>query len=970
MVRWRLIFIVLLVPGINADLCAGERHLPTGYPATARHKTCINVGWQYHLGDVPGAQYQHYDCSTWETVSVPHTLKLTSLALDKCEDDKTQPTFHRDIAWYRRTIEVSKNPGKVFLEFEGAHQVTDAWVNGRHVGQHAIGGYTPFHFDMTAYVQAGENTVALRLDNRRRDDTPPDPGPFDYVKFSGLYRDVYLVETAPLHVTFPWEDFYAGVFITTPTVDPLNGNATVTARTTVRNEHTKARLCTVLSRVIDKDGVVVMRLRTQATILPGADRTFNQAGGIEEDLHLWSCEDPYLYRVNTVIYDGDKAVDCIENPLGIRSIELNKHDGFLLNGKPVKMIGANRHQHYPYIGDAVPNALHFKDMWQFKQIGFNIVRTAHYPHDNALLDACDKLGILVYEEPPTWISIGNEAWFNNLEQAARRMVRNHRNHPSVVIWGAGINHRGYVPRLHYATKQEDPTRWTGSNNSEWTGWQTSGVCDLYTNMDYGGIKDWSGHEYLFAMEGRANPNSVSKYKGDPLRLGITSWTGHAYYTFHLSAKSDNRMRSGMMDGFRTPPSLNGNGGWHLTEMTDDPVVIIGDQWKPEIQTLRVYSNCDQVELRVNNRVIARQGPISDPRLVHLKSPAFEFDIKNFQPGALKALGLINGQVKASHQVRTPGTPVALQLHLDMEDRQLTADGSDIVMAYARVVDRHGTFIQDTKEAVHFTVSGPASIVGDKILPKANPMRPTRYGSAPVLVRAGTKPGLILVRAESPGLKAAEASVTSVPFIEDQIGSTARPIYDLKKVSIDLGEKGQLVQFGWTPWYGENNVDAVLEMPDLGGFRATLHTGSKDGITRWLGEMNVKGFHGFVMGEGVCVIDPKGLLLEFKGLPAGRYRLTTYHHAPSSNTNSMDPNKARLKTLKINQIPVAAQLAVMVGGDRKTVTVTSGKQLPDAGPGKAVVNFTVQEDTPVTVTLKDAEGARGIWFNGFELAEAR
>jgi beta-galactosidase len=195
----------------------------------------------YHLGDVPGAQYQNYDCSTWETVCVPHTLKLTSLALDKCEDDKTQATFHRDIAWYRRTIEVSKNPGKVFLEFEGAHQVTDAWVNGRHVGQHAIGGYTPFHFDITEHVSAGKNTVALRLDNRRRDDTPPDPGPFDYIKFSGLYRDVYLVETAPLYVTFPWEDFYAGVFVTTPTVDPLNGNATVSVRTTVRNEYAQQR---------------------------------------------------------------------------------------------------------------------------------------------------------------------------------------------------------------------------------------------------------------------------------------------------------------------------------------------------------------------------------------------------------------------------------------------------------------------------------------------------------------------------------------------------------------------------------------------------------------------------------------------------------------------------------------------------------------------------------------------------------
>ncbi len=942
--------------------------LPHGYPETERVKRSVNMGWQYHLGDLSGAGAADYDDSAWETIHLPHTLKLTDQVLDGCKDGKTQPTFHREIAWYRRTIVVSENPEKVFLEFEGAHQVTDAWVNGKHVDRHAIGGYTPFHFDITDYAKPGKNVVAIRLDNRRREDTPPDPGPFDYVKFSGLYRDVYLVETNSLHVTFPWEDFYAGVFVTTPTVDPLNMNASVAVRTTVRNEQDTARDCTLLTRVIDHEGNVVLRLSDKVKIAPNADYTFNQCGGIEENLRLWSCEDPYLYRVNTLIYDGARPVDCIENPLGIRSIELNKHDGFLLNGKPVKMVGLNRHQHYGYIGDALPNSLHFKDMWQFKQMGYNTVRTAHYPQDNALLDACDKLGILVYEEPPTWISIGNDAWFDNLEKAARRMVRNHRNHPSVVIWGAGINHRGTVPRLHYAVKQEDPTRWTASNNSEWTGWQNSWVCDLFTNMDYSGIKDWSGKEYLFGMEGKTYPRSVSKYKSNPLRIGITGWTAHAYYTFH--GNRGGYMRSGRMDGFRTPPYFRGNKGWLFTEMTSDPVVILGDAWKEGIEKLRVYSNCQEVEIRVNDKVLARQGPVDNPRLAHLNSPGFEFEIKNYQPGELTVYGLIDGKVKASDRTRTPEKPVALQLHLDMEDRQLVADGSDIVMAYARVVDKNGTYIHDTKEEIRFSVHGPASIVGDKVLPKANPMRPTRHGSAPALVRAGTQAGTIVVRAEAPGLKAAEAKVTSVPFIADQITAAAQPIYDLRKVRVDLGEKGQLVQFGWIPWYGENNVDAVIDLPDLDGFTATLHAGSDKGITRWLGEMNVKGFQGFAMGEGVCVIDPEGLMLEFSGLPKGRYRLTTYHHAPRSNTNSMDPNRERLKKLKIHEIPTAKKLLVTVDGDRQSVTLTSGTRLPDSGPGKAVVHFSVHDKKPVIVNIKDSEADNGIWFNAFELQQAR
>lgn len=951
-------------------LCLAAATVLTGVDAdaqpTGRRKLCINTGWRFQLGDDKAYAKADFDDRSWALVSVPHSLKLTSLALDGCDDDKTQPTFHRDIAWYRRTIEVSDRPGKVFLEFEGAHQVTDAWVNGRPVGRHAIGGYTPFHFDITEQVRPGRNVVALRLDNRRRDDTPPDPGPFDYIKFSGLYRDVYLVETSPLHVTFPWEAFYAGVYVTTPTVDPLNRNATVAVRTTVRNEGPDPRTCRLQTRIVDRDGLVVLRLDDQIAIPAGADHTFNQCGGIEKDLHLWSCDDPYLYRVHTVVLSEGEQVDIVENPLGIRSIELNKHDGFLLNGRPVKMIGANRHQHYPYIGDAVPDSLHARDVRQFKQLGFNTIRTAHYPQDNALLDACDELGILVYEEPPTWISIGNQAWFDNLEQAARRMVRNHRNHPSVVIWGAGINHRGYVPRLHYAVKQEDPTRWTASNNSEWTGWQTSGVCDLFTNMDYGGIKDWSGEEYLFAMEGGGGQNTVSRYKSDPLRIGLTTWTAHAYYTFHLKADRSNRMRSGMMDGFRTPnPSLQ----WYQTEMRDDPVVVIAEAWKAGIKDLRVYSNCDEVELRINGATLARRGSTQEPRKAHLNSPEFVFEIGDrYQSGELVAVGFVDGQEKARDQVRTPGEPVALRLRLDLADRELTADGADIVMAYVQVVDRHGTILRDADPEVTFSAEGPAGIVGDGILPDANPIRPVRHGVAPAMIRASTEPGRIVVRAEASGLEPAEAVVTSVRADPDQMAFARRPVYDFETVRVDLGETGQLVQFGWTPWYGDNNQTAETDFPEMGGFTARLRPAAGDGITRWLGEMNVKGFQGFVIGEGVCVIDDQGLALEFAGLPKGHYRLKTYHHAPKSNTNSMDPNRERLKTLKIHEIPVATTLRVAAGDSFSTVSVTAGNNLPDSGPGTATVTFAVRDNNPVTVVVSDDAGAKGVWLNGFELSE--
>jgi beta-galactosidase len=209
---------------------------PAAAQAGGRTRTNFNVGWKFNLG-TPGGTPQEagFNDSSWETVSVPHTLKLTSLDLDGSTDDNHQKTFHRYVGWYRKHFRVNAG-AKVFLEFEGSHEVTDVWVNGKHAGKHTISGYTPFDFDITGEVnRSGDNVVAIRVDNTLNADVPPDGGTRDYILFGGLYRDVYLVTTDKVHVTFPWDDTYAGVFVTTPTVKAEN--ATISVRTTVRNEY-------------------------------------------------------------------------------------------------------------------------------------------------------------------------------------------------------------------------------------------------------------------------------------------------------------------------------------------------------------------------------------------------------------------------------------------------------------------------------------------------------------------------------------------------------------------------------------------------------------------------------------------------------------------------------------------------------------------------------------------------------------
>lgn len=942
--------------------------------ASDRVKTSLNQNWKFHLGALEGEPWNPaFDDSSWDLVHLPHTLQLTSIALDNCLDDWTQPTFHRDYGWYRRVLHVPGNPHtKVFLEFEGAHQVTDLWVNGKHVGQHAVGGYTPFHFDISDYVNRAEaNLICLKVDNRKRADTPPDPGPFDYIKFSGLYRDVYMVETHPVHITFNWEAIHAGIRITTPSVDPLNKNATIVVETAVRNELDRPVECNMVTRIIDAEGWVVLTMEDPATIHPGNDYLFNQSSGLEENLHLWSCDNPYLYRVRSeVVVDGN-LVDVLENRMGVRKIELNKHDGFVLNGKAMTMIGLNRHQQYPYVGDAVPNSLHYKDILQLKELGFNSVRTAHYPQDNALLDACDELGILVYEEAPSWISVGNEAWFKNYNEATRRMVRNHRNHPSVVVWGAGINHRGQVPGAHYIVKQEDPTRWTASNNSEWTGLQGSGSCDIFSNMDYKGIPDWKQNEYLLAMEGGGGPSIVSRYKSDPLRIGLISWTAHAYYTFARNREGlSDRTRGGLMDIFRTPKWGYRGIDWYRSEASKTPLVYFTEDWNEEVHDFTVYSNCEEVRLLVNDQVLATRKPDQLPQYAGIDHPPFTFRINHYEPGVLRAEGLVNGKVASSFQSQTPGEATSLKLVADLKGRQYVADGSDILMVYAHVMDEQGTLVRKSSYAVEFSVSGPASIVGDKSEINSNPMN-SKEGIAPILLRAGTEAGDITLTAKCKGLKPATLKLSTLSF--DPVLSNHPPYHDPEILQVDLGGSDHIIQFGWEAWTGEENGLSTRRFDQLGGFSISLNSSSAEGKIRCMGEINVYGKNGFAIGDGVYVSDPDGLQLSIEGLKEGSYRLRTWHYAPRASSNDHDPVYEKWNELKLNEIPYAKRLLISVKNSSKEKQAAgiradtgTGNDLSKSSPGIGELEFYSDGKQAVVISIAGMDGEEGIWLNCFEL----
>ncbi|RMF96340.1 MAG: glycoside hydrolase family 2, partial [Planctomycetota bacterium] len=530
---------MLVTCALAASFLGFDGNLLASTDSCGRTKYNFNIGWKFHLdtgSEAPTAA--DFDDGDWQTVSVPHNLENFPLFIHPNPDTAEQRHFLRKIGWYRKHFTVPHPKGvKVFLEFEAVGQVTDVWVNGKHVGRHAIGGYTPFHFDITDYVnyEGADNVVVVKADFTYNPDIPPDNGDHDYLLCGGIYRDVYLVVTDKLHVTFPFEDKNQGIYITTPELSAEK--AVVRIQTTVRNEYAEAKPTTLTNAILDAQGRVLGVARTTATVPAGEDGVFTQQIEIA-DPHLWSFDDPYLHRVRTIVQCGDTITDIPEDEqIGFRWFEKSPEFGLKMNGEVVELIGANMHQHVPYVGFAAPDSIHFKDILQLKEAGMNFVRLCHYPHDIATIEACDRLGLLALPEPPTWINEpDNPKWKANLAEAQRRMIRQMRNHPSVFMWSAGINHLGYREYLWQAARDEDPTRWTHNDTTSWVierdGFdRVMGKADVLSSMWYGSPELPDYYPTQILMEHSRNKEMVLNSLKNPKNFGMAVWVAHDYFSF-------------------------------------------------------------------------------------------------------------------------------------------------------------------------------------------------------------------------------------------------------------------------------------------------------------------------------------------------------------------------------------------------------------------------------------------------------
>ncbi|BDD02299.1 hypothetical protein PEPS_45790 (plasmid) [Persicobacter psychrovividus] len=837
------------------------------YDRTERQKINVNADWKFVFG-APEMNYNKVNFNSDEAteVSIPHGLRLTSFRMDSTKDNRYQKNYLRDIGWYQKKMVINaKAHQKVFLEFEAVHNVTDLWVNGQHVGQHSLGGYTPFHFDITDFVNRGtENTITIKADNSFDPSISPDPDASDFVKFAGIYRDVYLVVTDPVHVGFNWEDINAGVHITTPAVNKRSG--TVTIKTNVKNEWDKAQKVTVETRVVNAEGIVLKKLSNEKTIPAKSNTSFHQTTGIDRDFHLWSPDSPYLYRAISTIYVENKAVDFVENSFGFRWFELVAGQGLLLNGEPLFLIGVNRHQHFPIIGDAVPNSLQIQEAKMYKEAGMNAVRTSHYTQDDAFIEACDKLGLIVYEEAPTWIDWGDKLWWQKLEMVTRRMIRNHKNHPSILFWGAGINHRGPVPQMQYAVKEEDPFRLTASASSAWNGVKNAGITDIYATMDYRWTSMPDG-DFAMSMEHGCHPNSeanqfhISRYKERKNNIGCFAWLGADYNRLGPDNEPNKEKMSdyAVLTAFRLPKPVY---YWYQSELTPAPMVHIGDHRASNNGKVRVFSNAQVVELYQDGQLMATQTADNSEQKNNLNHPSFTF-FHDWKAGQLEAVAYKNGVVVARDQRTKAQKPY--KIRLEKTDDVGFGDG-DMQLVHAYIEDKWGNLCSDYTERINFKLTGDGKLIDD---PKAltNPAE-VFDGIASIYVAATAGDSKFKVEAFRKGLKSGHITVNTKNIDANVIENEYRPVYDYPRIMVDIGGKKQYVQHEFEAWTESKSFK-------LKGFNEAVASLDATKID-WSGGASMLGNLSF-MGADAAYATKGKLSLTLSSLPAGTYKLETYHH---------------------------------------------------------------------------------------------
>ncbi|NOR33082.1 MAG: hypothetical protein GQ579_00220, partial [Bacteroidales bacterium] len=467
---FRFAIFVLII--YSSTVANGQETLISKKQDAGRQIIPINSDWKFFPGkyNLAGGIEDDEGCID---VDLPHTWN----DIDPFDD---KDGYHRGTCWYQKTIELNEKwrEKKIYLYFEGVNQVASVYLNGECIGEHK-GGYTAFALDISDHVDwsSSDNLIAVKVDNSHNPQIPPLS--VGYALYGGIYRDVYLLVTDPVHIDLD-DHASKGFYITVH--DLSHENAAIQVNGIICNDLEPGSIL-VKAIIKDAEGKEVMTQKSLLNSNTGRTR-FELIFDNLKDPHLWSPEDPYLYSLELSLHHNGSICDKIITDFGLRYFSFHPRNGFSLNGMPYKIKGTNRHQDIKNFGSALTNQMHYEDLKNIKEMGCNFVRLAHYPQDPAVLEAADKLGLLVWEEIPLVNYITEDEDFSdNCVLMIKEMVRQHFNHPSVIIWGSmneillwskqGKRIRKHediqylqsvkklAEKLDETIRMEDPTRYSG-----------------------------------------------------------------------------------------------------------------------------------------------------------------------------------------------------------------------------------------------------------------------------------------------------------------------------------------------------------------------------------------------------------------------------------------------------------------------------------------------------------------------------
>jgi beta-galactosidase len=749
-----------LVPRLGA---ASPAPAPTTSP---RRKFPLNHRWLFNSKVTPEATRPNFDDRRFERVTIPHTNKLLPW---NGFDDKS----YQFVSIYRRHFKLPSELRKqrVFVDFGGVMTAATVSINGHLIGEHR-GGYTPFSFELTPHMNwNGDNVLVVEVDSTERADIPPFGGNIDYLTFGGMYRDVLLRVVTDTFI----ENVFAKAVKVLAKDRRLDVRCFLNSREPLSNLGLEVELR-------DGDRVIAKQGRDVST--PETPRYDISLTGLDS-IELWDLDHPKLYQVGARLYAGDRLIDHYDTRIGFREARFTK-EGFFLNGRHLKLRGLNRHQTFPYVGQAMPARVQRRDAQILKrELKCNIVRTSHYPQSPHFLDACDELGLLVFEEIPGWNHIGDEKWKELSVHNVEAMIRRDWNHPSIILWGVRINEspddREFYTRTNQLAHQLDDSRQTGGVRMNY---DSELLEDVFTMNDFGfPLKpprdmpylntEFVGHTYPTkqndnvdrVMEQTMRHARVhNQIASDNRYGGGLGWCAFDYNTHANFCSGDRVCYHGVSDIFRIPKPA---AGFYKSQCDPKEEIVLepafhwarGDRNRA-FDVAMVCSNCEQLKLYIADRLIAtvERDRQSFP---HLTYPPFVIDLKEGIRagwGDLRIEGYIKGRKVISKTLSGKG--IDQQFHLQTDDLELIGDGIDATRVVIRVTDEFGAQRPFAVGAITLTIEGPGEIVGD------NPFA-LMGGVGAVWVKTKEASGVIHLNAKHPtlGVKTVEIQVRHAPVEE-------------------------------------------------------------------------------------------------------------------------------------------------------------------------------------------------------------